>query len=142
MAHLTSFDPPPAHIAVGLPEVDPALAELLQRAHVESGDLIVFDDSVSGDVMPLWDATAGKVDAHTPSWLPNPLTSMHLLPADRRPTYMARWNERLRSSGWYIHPAAGRELLDTPRWSGVGQWFFEALVPAVTKWISGGSRQS
>jgi len=87
-----------------LPVIDPTLVTLIRSAHVESGDPLVYDDTI---LLPAWPTGSNDngVELHNPpqAWLPTvPFELFAHIKEDRSKVYLSRFSARRQLSGWLI----------------------------------------
>jgi hypothetical protein len=113
-------------VAVGLPQVDSTLSDLLQRAGVNAADPILYSGARYGDMMPLW-TPAGETSPVVVSrqWMPAPPSVLVTVPDDRKQLYMERRADRWPQGGWLIERRLDGAIVEQA--FDLDPWFFEQL---------------
>lgn len=109
-------------VTTGLPSVEPSLQQLLNAADVQPTDLLFYEGTTYGEMLPVWQPSGAPQETVSQQWLAGPLSSMIYLSDDRKQTYLARASERQAKGGWLIEPR-NRELIQFS----LGPWFFEQV---------------
>lgn len=110
-------------VTAGLPRVAPALETLLQQVGVAAADPIYYAGGAYGDLMPVWTPTGASEPVRVSrQWLAGPISTMALLPNDRKQTYLERSSARRFVGGWLIQNRNKDDIVYD-----VDAWFFEQL---------------
>ncbi|MDQ2655308.1 MAG: hypothetical protein M3Z20_19930, partial [Chloroflexota bacterium] len=109
-------------VTAGLPSVEPSLQQLLTAADVRPTDLLFYEGTTYGEMLPVWQPLGEPPVIVSKQWLAGPLSAMVYLSDDRKQTYLARSADRQRGGGWLVEPR-NRERLQFS----LGPWFFEQV---------------